>query len=172
MKMPAPPPKATVNIENDLHRAKIVAADPVFDPANKSQLLFNDSGKSMVNFRFQLLDEQDDEGNPVVLYRSKMAVSYGQYAGKWADYAALIEASMGIPGGDKAQRNVDTDDFLDKHLRVQTANVAAIDGSGKTYTNVVGYFAPKKAARPAAAPAPLAGETALDAILDDELAAD
>lgn len=153
--MPAPvkKPRAADTLENDVYPATITLARPVMDGAT---FAMNDSGKTMVDFRFQLDDEQDDEGNPIVLYRSKMAVSYGQYAGKWADWAMLIEAALGIPGGDKAQRNVNTDDLLNKKVRVQTTKVPANDGSGKIYTNVVGYFAPKKTAvapRPTAAPA-------------------
>lgn len=174
MKMPAPPAKSAAGmIDPDVYAATIVLCAPVMDPANPTIPLLNDSGKYMVNLRFQLDDEKDDEGNPVVLYRSKMGVSYGQYAGKWADYAALIEAALGIPAGDKAQHNVDTDELTGKRLRVQTANAPATDGSGKVYTNVVGYFKSKAKAAPVAAPAPVAPKTSAEKLgLEDADLAD
>lgn len=148
--MPAPveKPRPVDKLDNDFHPATITLASPVME---NGTFAMNDSGKSMVDFRFQLDDETDDEGNPIVLYRSKMSVSYGQYAGKWADWAQLVEAALGIPGGDKAQRNINTDDLLNKKVRVQTAKVASTKGDGKIYTNCVGYAAPKKAK-----PAPVA----------------
>ena len=151
--MPAPvekPTSASV-LDNDVYAATITFAKPVIDPATGT-FAVNENGKTMIDFRFQL-DELDDEGNPIVLYRNKMSVSYGQYAGKWSDYAQLIEAALGIEAGNKAQHNIDTDEFLNKRVRVQTAKVPAKDGSGKVYTNAVGYFAPKKqSAAPKAAP--------------------
>lgn len=155
--MPAPieKPRADSTLQNDFWPATITLTRPVMDPATGS-FAITENGKAQVDLRFQL-EELDDEGNPIVLYRNKMAVSYGQYAGKWADWAQLIEAALGIPGGDKAQRNVDTDQLLNQKVRVQTAKVASTKGDGKIYTNCVGYAAPKKA-RPAAAavPAPVA----------------
>lgn len=177
--MPAPveKPRPADKLDNDFHPATITLASPVMEGGMFAR---NDSGKTMVDFRFQLDEETDDEGNPVVLYRSKMAVTYGQYAGKWADWAQLIEAALGIPGGDKAQRNINTDDLLNKKVRVQTAKVASTKGDGKIYTNCVGYAAPKKpkVAAPAVAP-PQAGpktvaarlgldEDALDDLPEDE----
>ena len=150
--MPAPvekPTSASV-LDNDVYAATITLAKPVLDPATGS-FAITENGKAQVDLRFQLDDETDDEGNPIVLYRSKMAVSYGQYAGKWADWATLIAAALGIPEGDKAQRNVDTDDLQGKKVRVQTAKVASTKGDGKVYVNCVGYLAPKKAK-----PAPVA----------------
>lgn len=154
--MPAPiekPTSASV-LDNDVYPATITLAKPVME---NGTFAITENGKAQVDLRFQLDDETDDEGNPIVLYRSKMAVSYGQYAGKWADWSTLIAAALGIPEGDKAQRNVDTDDLLHKEVRVQTAKVASTKGDGKIYVNCVGYLAPKKA-RPAAAavPAPVA----------------
>lgn len=154
MKMPEPPTKSMAQVDNDVYPALITLCRPVMDPANPSLCLLNDNHKSMVDLRFQL-DELDDEGNPIVLYRNKMSVSYGQYAGKWADWSMLIEATLGIPGGDKAQHNVDTDELLNKRCRVQTAKVPSKKNDGQVYTNVVGYFAPKKA-RPTSEPAPAA----------------
>lgn len=159
MPPPIEKPRASNSLENDLHPATVTWAKPVMDPANPDMFLLNDSHKTMIDFRFQL-DELDDEGNPIVLYRNKMAVSYGQYAGKWADYAQLIEATLGVECGSKAQHTIDTDEFLNKRCRVQTAKVLAKDGSGKIYTNAVGYFAPKKAAATAAAPRPAPAATA------------
>lgn len=170
MPPPVEKPRASNSLDNDLHPATITWAKPVMDPANPSLFLLNDSHKTMVDFRFQL-DELDDEGNPIVLYRNKMGVSYGQYAGKWADYAQLIEATLGVECGNKAQQNIDTDEFLNKRCRVQTAKVPAKDGSGKIYTNAVGYFAPKKA-RPAAEPTPaVAVQTAVEktGLTEDDL---
>lgn len=156
--MPAPieKPRADSTLENDFYPATITLAKPVMDPANPQLFAITENGKAQVDLRFQLDDELDDEGNPIVLYRNKMAVSYGQYAGKWADWAQLIEAALGIPGGDKAQRNVATEELLNKKIRVQTAKVASTKGDGKIYTNCVGYAKPKKAAAPVAAPAPVA----------------
>jgi hypothetical protein len=155
--MPAPveKPRADSTLQNDFWPATITLAKPVMDPATGS-FAITENGKAQVDLRFQL-EELDDEGNPIVLYRNKMAVSYGQYAGKWADWAQLIEAALGIPGGDKAQRNVDTDQLLNQKVRVQTAKVASTKGDGKIYTNCVGYAAPKKAKVPGPAiPAPVA----------------
>jgi hypothetical protein len=148
--MPAPvekPTSASV-LDNDVYAATITLAKPVME---NGTFAITENGKAQVDLRFQLDDEQDDEGNPIVLYRSKMAVSYGQYAGKWADWAALIAAALGIVEGDKAQRNVDTDELVGKKVRVQTAKVASTKGDGKVYVNCVGYLAPKKAK-----PAPVA----------------
>jgi hypothetical protein len=148
--MPAPvekPTSASV-LDNDVYAATITLAKPVME---NGTFAITENGKAQVDLRFQLDDETDDEGNPIVLYRSKMAVSYGQYAGKWADWATLIAAALGIPEGDKAQRNVDTDDLQGKKVRVQTAKVASTKGDGKVYVNCVGYLAPKKAK-----PAPVA----------------
>lgn len=183
--MPAPvekPTSASV-LDNDVYAATITLAKPVLDPATGS-FAITENGKAQVDLRFQLDDETDDEGNPIVLYRSKMAVSYGQYAGKWADWATLIAAALGIPEGDKAQRNVDTDDLQGKKVRVQTAKVASTKGDGKVYVNCVGYLAPKKAKVPGPAiPAPVAqapaaktpearlgiDEGSLDGLTDDDL---
>jgi hypothetical protein len=155
--MPAPVDKPTSSsvLDNDVYPATITLCRPVMDPATGT-FAITENGKAQVDLRFQLDDEQDDEGNPIVLYRSKMAVSYGQYAGKWADWAALIAAALGIVEGDKAQRNVDTDDLLNKKVRVQTAKVASTKGDGKVYVNCVGYLAPKKAKVGPAIPAPVA----------------
>jgi hypothetical protein len=158
--MPAPvekPTSASV-LDNDVYAATITLAKPVME---NGTFAITENGKAQVDFRFQLDDETDDEGNPIVLYRSKMAVSYGQYAGKWADWATLIAAALGIPEGDKAQRNVDTDDLQGKKVRVQTAKVASTKGDGKVYVNCVGYLAPKKAKVPGPAiPAPAAAPAA------------
>jgi hypothetical protein len=157
--MPAPvekPTSASV-LDNDVYAATITLAKPVME---NGTFAITENGKAQVDLRFQLDDETDDEGNPIVLYRSKMAVSYGQYAGKWADWATLIAAALGIPEGDKAQRNVDTDDLMNKKVRVQTAKVASTKGDGKVYVNCVGYLAPKKAKVPGPAiPAPVAAKT-------------
>lgn len=161
--MPAPVEKPTTAsvLDNDVYPATITLARPVMDPATGS-FAITENGKAQVDLRFQLDDEQDDEGNPIVLYRSKMAVSYGQYAGKWADWSTLIAAALGIPEGDKAQRNVDTDALMGKKVRVQTAKVASTKGDGKVYVNCVGYLAPKRerpvtwSPAPVVAPAPVA----------------
>jgi hypothetical protein len=150
MPPPVEKPRASNKLENDLHPATITFAKPVMDPATGT-FMVNENAKTMIDFRFQL-DELDDEGNPIVLFRNKMSVSYGQYAGKWSDYAQLIEAALGIEAGNKAQHNIDTDEFLNKRVRVQTAKVPAKDGSGKVYTNAVGYFAPKRPAQAKAVP--------------------
>jgi hypothetical protein len=172
--MPAPieKPRADSTLQNDFWPATITLAKPVMDPATGS-FAITENGKAQVDLRFQL-EELDDEGNPIILYRNKMAVSYGQYAGKWADWAQLIEAALGIPGGDKAQRNVDTDQLLNQKVRVQTAKVASTKGDGKIYTNCVGYAAPKKAkvpgpAIPAPAPAPTHRPAADVGLTDEDL---
>src|ERR1700761_5172087 len=141
--MPAPieKPPASATLDNDLYPATITRAQPVME---NGTFAISENGKAMVDMRFQL-EELDDEGNPIVLYRNKMPVSFGQYAGKWSDWSMLIEAALNIPCGDKAQHNVDTDDLMNCKLRVQTAKVPSKKGDGKIYTNVVGYFAPKKA---------------------------
>ena len=169
--MPPPiekPTSASV-LDNDVYAATITLAKPVME---NGTFAITENGKAQVDFRFQLDDETDDEGNPIVLYRSKMAVSYGQYAGKWADWATLIAAALGIPEGDKAQRNVDTDDLQGKKVRVQTAKVASTKGDGKVYVNCVGYLAPKKAKVPGPAiPAPVAAPAhrpAADVGLDED----
>jgi hypothetical protein len=154
-------------VPDDIYEAEITSAEIVMDKTDPRIPETDKWGKNRIRIRFALDDQIGDDGGPVELSRL-FAISYGATAGTYAALANLIQATTGIKCGDKAQRNVTTEQLVGKALRVQVANVEKDD---KTFCNVVGTFAPK--AKPAAArPAPVAAPKTAAAKLgldDDDL---
>lgn len=155
------------DIEPDVYAGQITLAAVVMDKDNPAVPLTDKWGKNRLQIKVQL-EELDDEGNPIEL-RRQLAIAYGQTGGTYAALAQLIQAVTGVKCGDKAQRNVTTEQLQGAKIRVQTAIVEKDD---KTYTNIVGFFAPKKAgAVPAGTPTALVApphRPATDVGLDDD----
>lgn len=172
------PPK----LEDDVYHGIITKCNVVMDKDNPALAATNQWGKNQVSVTIQLDDERDDEGNPIEL-RRWINISYGQSKGTYAPLAQLIQAATGIKTGDKAQRNVTTEELTGKRLRVQTANVVS-EKDGKPYCNLVGFFAPRKSgaippgqptalvAPPQAAPKTAAARLGLDEDALDDLPED
>ncbi len=126
-------------IEPDVYAGQITLAAVVMDKDNPALPLTDKWGKNRLQIKVQL-EELDDEGNPIEL-RRQLAIAYGQTGGTYAALAQLIQAVTGVKCGDKAQRNVTTEQLQGAKIRVQTA---IVEKDEKTYTNIVGFFAPKK----------------------------
>lgn len=137
-------------VPDDIYEATICHASVVMDTANPALPATDKFGKNRLLVKFELDNEVDDAGGPVEL-RRQFAISYGATGGTYAALAQLIQATMGVKCGDKAQRHVTTEELVGKKLRVQTATV---DKDDKTFCNVIGTFAPKKPPALAVAPAP------------------
>jgi hypothetical protein len=156
-------------VPDDIYEATITHASVVMDKDAPNIPATDKWGKNRLLVKVELDTETDDAGGPIEL-RRQFAISYGQTGGTYAALANLIQAVTGIKNGDKAQRNVTTEELVGKKLRVQTATVERDD---KTYTNIVATFAPKKAREVALAPAPAprasAQQVADEAALDDEI---
>lgn len=152
------------SVPDDIYPATITHASVVMDKDNPNMPATDKWGKNRLLVKFELDDEKDDAGGPIEL-RRQFAISYGQTGGTYAALANLIQAATGIKNGDKAQRHVTTEELVGKKVRVQTATVEKDD---KTYTNVVGTFAPKKAA---VAARPVISQQQIDdeAPIDDDL---
>lgn len=142
------------SLEPDVYPATISVCTIVMDIANPKLPETDKWGKNRLLVKVVLDNEVGPDNGPIELSR-KVAISYGQTAGTYSALAQLIQATLGIKCGDKAQRNVTTEQLLNAKVRVQTAVVEKDD---KTYLNIVGFFAPKKAQAPEAVaePAPLA----------------
>lgn len=141
------PPVDYSSVPDDIYEATIASASIVMEKDQPTVPLIDKFGKSRVLVKFTLDNETGNDGGSVEL-RRQFAISYGATGGTYAALAQLIQAATGIKCGDKAQRNVTTEQLQGARLRVQTATVEKDD---KTYTNVVATFPPKaQGARPAA----------------------
>lgn len=137
------PAKDYSRVEEGRYPATITKAEIQRNPDGTA--IENQWGKTQILFHFELENETDAAGGPIEL-RRKLSISYGAMAGAYAPLAMLIQAATGIKCGDKAQRNVTTEQLVGARLLVDTENVEKDD---KTYTNVTG-FKPYKVTRPAA----------------------
>ena len=126
-------------IEDDVYAGQITKCFVLMDEKNPALAAMNEWGKNQIQIVVQL-EELDDDGNPIEL-RRRLNISYGQTAGTYSALAQLIQAATGVKCGEKAQRNVTTEQLQGARLRVQTA---AVSKDERTYINITGFFAPKK----------------------------
>lgn len=154
--------KARAVIEPDLYTATITAAEIVMDKDKPGIPMIDQWGKSRLLLKVELDDEIGPDNGPIEL-RRQLAISYGQTAGTYAALAQLIQAVTGVKCGDHMQRQVTTEELVGAKVRVQTA---IVEKDGKSYTNIVGFFAPKRAA---ARPAPAPIEQTTDEELEDDI---
>ena len=161
-------PRSTSLLDEDTYDFTITKAEV---RKENGVIVYNDKDQPSAVITFTIDGYEDDAGGPILVDKW-FTITYGKsHKGPWAGLAQLIEAVLGIPCGDAAQRHVTFEDLLGKKGRAAIIHHVK---DGNTYMRVDKVMKLKTAAangaRPAArpvAPAPsMDSETALS---DDEL---